>query len=49
MKKGYYTVECNNCTFITFWNGFKWIEEDVMLADFLLKFPVKIKRCVRSI
>ena len=49
MKKGYYIVECNNCNWIAFWNGYKWIEDDKMLASFLLKYPKKKKKCFKEV
>jgi hypothetical protein len=49
MKHGYYTVECNNCIFITYWNGSQFIEDDKMLADFLRKYPVKVKSCFKEL
>lgn len=48
MNKGYYTVECNNCIFITYYKGRMFIEEDEKLANFLKKYPVKIIRCIRE-
>lgn len=49
MKKGYYSIECNNCLWLAFWNGFKWIEEDKMLFGFLKKHPIKVKYCFKEL
>lgn len=49
MKKGFYTVEVNNCIFITFWDGEKFIEDDKTLANFLKEYPVKVKRCFKEL
>ena len=49
MTRGYYTVECNNCIWITFWNGYRFIEDDKVLSDLLRKYPVKVKKCFKEV
>jgi hypothetical protein len=49
LPAGYYTIECNNCIFISLWNGVYFKEEDKMLADFLKKYPVEIIKCFKEL
>ena len=49
MKKGFYTVEVNNFIFITLWDGEEFIEDDKTLADFIKKYPVKVKSCFKEL
>lgn len=49
MNKGYYTVECFNCIFITFWNGYRFVEDDATLSKLLNSYPVKVKKCFKEL
>lgn len=52
MKRGYYKVECNNCYFILFWNGFVWDTNDLgdrQLEEFIKKYPVKIRSLFKEV
>lgn len=42
MKKGYYWIECNNCRWICFYNGRRFVEEEKYLAEMLKNYSTEV-------